>query len=203
MSAGIAVETAFDGAMLTSPVRSPSGIAFEVTDQFKSPERASAKTRARMRLEGYQGTSPPSTPLKESRQARATEEESLPRLLSKGRVAKLHMENEAKKQAAQRVGTEYAQRLRRLSVDLSEKANQAEEKRKEVLATNSQKAKKHNEAVEDKKKKSQEAEEQRKEELKAKLERKTGSKVSGKVDGQESPTGQKKFEPPARAAVEC
>merc|ERR1719446_1758001 len=128
------------------------------------------------------------------------EESLLPCLLSKGRVQKLHNDNEAKKQTVERVGTEKAARRRRLSDGLSEKASNALEKRKEVLAEISQKAKKHTEAVEDKLKKFQEAEEHRREELKAKLDRKTGSKVSGKVsDGQESLDGPpaEKFEPPA------
>jgi hypothetical protein len=167
MSAALAVETnleGLEGVKLLSPARSPSGIAFELTEQFKTSPSADVQSKARARLEGYL-----STPVKECR-PRSPAEDPLPRLLSRGRAAKLHIENEAKKQTAERAGTKQAERLRRLSDGLNEKASLALEKRKEVLAENSQKAKKHNEAVEDKLKKAQEAEEHRREELKAKLE---------------------------------
>jgi hypothetical protein len=198
-SAALAVETDLDGLeglKLLSPAKSPSGIAFELTDHFKTP-RADVQSKARARLEGYL-----SSPAKEGRPG-SPAGDPLPRLLSRGRAARLHIENEAKKQTAERAGTKQAERLRRLSSGLSEKASHALEKRREVLAENIQKAKKHNEAVEGKVKKFQEAEEHRREELKAKLERKTGSKVSGKVsDGLASLGGRpaEKFEPPARAS---
>jgi hypothetical protein len=207
----LTLETNFDDLDLMtvlSEKRSSSGIAFEVTDQFKRP-RANVQSKARERLEGYaSGGTPPTTPNKENRPKNTMEDSLLPCLLSKGRAQKLHDDNEAKKQTVARVGTEQEARRRRLSDGLSEKASYALEKRKEVLAEISQKAKKHTEAVEDKLKKWQEAEEQRREELRARLERKRGSKVSGKVksDGLESPMGAAagtlgKTAPPARAGL--
>ncbi|CAK0875866.1 unnamed protein product [Prorocentrum cordatum] len=167
MPAALLVETeleGLEGVKLLSPARSPSGIAFELTEQFKSPSRADRQCKARARLEGYLRT-----PAKESRPISPTES-PLPSLLSRGRAAKLQIENEAKKQTAERAGTKQAERLRRLNDGLNEKASLALEKRKEVLAENSQKAKKHNAAVEGKLKKTQAAEEHRLAELKAKLE---------------------------------
>jgi len=167
MPAALLVETeleGLEGVKLLSPARSPSGIAFELTEQFKSPSRADRQCKARARLEGYLRT-----PAKESRPISPTES-PLPSLLSRGRAAKLQIENEAKKQTAERAGTKQAERLRRLNDGLNEKASLALEKRKEVLAESSQKAKKHNAAVEDKLKRTQEAEEHRLAELKAKLE---------------------------------
>jgi len=202
----VTLETNFDDLdlmTLLSEKRDPAGIAFDVTDQFKTP-RANVQSKARERLEGYaSGGTPPISPNKENRPKNTMEDSLLPCLLSKGRVEKLHLKNEAKKQTLERVGTVQAARQRRLHDGLNEKASNALEKRKEVLAEVSQKAKKRTEAVEDKLKKWQEAEEHRREELKAKLERKKGSKVSGKVmsDGLESPTraAAKMFEQPTPA----
>jgi len=190
---------------LISEKRNSAGIAFEVTDQFKSP-RANMQSKARKRLEGYaSGGTPPISPNKENRPKNTMEDSLLPCLLSKGRLEKLHIENEAKKQTVESVWIEQEARRRRLHDGLNEKASNALEKRKEVLAEISQKAKKHTEAVEDKLKRWQEGEEHRREELKAKLERKRVSKVIGKVksDGLESPTGAaaKMFEQPTPAGL--
>jgi len=199
----VTLQTNFDDLDLMtilSEKRTSSGIAFEVTDQFKTSP-SNVKSKVRERLEGYaSGNTPPTTPNRDNRPKSTMEDSLLPCLLGKGRVEKLHSENEAKKQAAERVGTEQAERRRRLSDGLNEKASSALEKRREVLAEISGKAKKHTDAVEDKLKRWQKAEEHRCEDLRAKLERKRGSRVSGKVksDGLGSPTGAaiKMFEQP-------
>ncbi|CAK0907924.1 unnamed protein product [Prorocentrum cordatum] len=149
---------------LLSPARSAFGIAFDLTDQFKSTPRTGVQSQARARLEGYV-----STPVKEG-QPRSPAGDSSPRLLSEGRAAKLHIENEAKRQAAECARAKEVERARSLSDWLKEKVSHALEKREEVLTGVSQKAKRHAEAVEGKLRRVQEAEEHRREELKAKLE---------------------------------
>ncbi|CAK0907904.1 unnamed protein product [Prorocentrum cordatum] len=153
-----------EGMKLLSPARSAFGIAFDLTDQFKSTPRTGVQSQARARLEGYV-----STPVKEG-QPRSPAGDSSPRLLSEGRAAKLHIENEAKRQAAECARAKEVERARSLSDWLKEKVSHALEKREEVLTGVSQKAKRHAEAVEGKLRRVQEAEEHRREELKAKLE---------------------------------
>ncbi|CAK0907903.1 unnamed protein product [Prorocentrum cordatum] len=175
MSAALANLDGLEVVELLSPARSAFGIAFDLTDQFKSTPRTGVQSQARARLEGYV-----STPVKEG-QPKSPAGDSLPRLLSEGRAAKLHIENEAKRQAAECARAKEVERARSLSDWLKGKVSHALEKRKDLLAEVSQKAKMHAEAVEGTLRRVQEAEEHRREELKAKLERKTGSKVSGKV----------------------
>ncbi|CAK0907892.1 unnamed protein product [Prorocentrum cordatum] len=129
---------------LLSPARSAFGIAFDLTDQFKSTPRTGVQSQARARLEGYV-----STPVKEG-QPRSPAGDSSPRLLSEGRAAKLHIENEAKRQAAECARAKEVERARSLSDWLKEKVSHALEKREEVLTGVSQKAKRHAEAVEGK-----------------------------------------------------
>ncbi|CAK0907886.1 unnamed protein product [Prorocentrum cordatum] len=183
MSAALANLDGLEVVELLSPARSAFGIAFDLTDQFKSTPRTGVQSQARARLEGYV-----STPVKEG-QPKSPAGDSLPRLLSEGRAAKLHIENEAKRQAAECARAKEVERARSLSdwlkgkvshalekrkdllAEVSQKAKiHALEKRKEVLAQVSQKAKMRAEAVEDKLRRVQASEEQRREELKAKLE---------------------------------
>ncbi|CAK0907893.1 unnamed protein product [Prorocentrum cordatum] len=200
MSAALANLDGLEVVELLSPARSAFGIAFDLTDQFKSTPRTGVQSQARARLEGYV-----STPVKEG-QPKSPAGDSLPRLLSEGRAAKLHIENEAKRQAAECARAKEVERARSLSDWLKGKVSHALEKRKDLLAEVSQKAKKHAEAVEGTLRRVKEAEEHRREELKAKLERKTGSNVSGKVSaGLQPPAGAalKRFQPPARAGGEA
>ncbi|CAK0907915.1 unnamed protein product [Prorocentrum cordatum] len=164
MSAALANLDGLEVVELLSPARSAFGIAFDLTDQFKSTPRTGVQSQARARLEGYV-----STPVKEG-QPRSPAGDSSPRLLSEGRAAKLHIENEAKRQAAECARAKEVERARSLSDWLKEKVSHALEKREEVLTGVSQKAKRHAEAVEGKLRRVQEAEEHRREELKAKLE---------------------------------
>ncbi|CAK0907895.1 unnamed protein product [Prorocentrum cordatum] len=177
MSAALANLDGLEVVELLSPARSAFGIAFDLTDQFKSTPRTGVQSQARARLEGYV-----STPVKEG-QPKSPAGDSLPRLLSEGRAAKLHIENEAKRQAAECARAKEVERARSLSDWLKGKVSHALEKRKDLLAEVSQKAKMHAEAVEGTlrrevlaevshkaKKRVQEAEEHRREELKAKLE---------------------------------
>ncbi|CAK0907918.1 unnamed protein product [Prorocentrum cordatum] len=164
MSAALANLDGLEVVELLSPARSAFGIAFDLTDQFKSTPRTGVQSQARARLEGYV-----STPVKEG-QPKSPAGDSLPRLLSEGRAAKLHIENEAKRQAAECARAKEVERARSLSDWLKGKVSHALEKRKDLLAEVSQKAKMHAEAVEGTLRRVQEAEEHRREELKAKLE---------------------------------
>ncbi|CAK0907907.1 unnamed protein product [Prorocentrum cordatum] len=163
MSAALANLDGLEVVELLSPARSAFGIAFDLTDQFKSTPRTGVQSQARARLEGYV-----STPVKEG-QPKSPAGDSLPRLLSEGRAAKLHIENEAKRQAAECARAKEVERARSLSDWLKGKVSHALEKRKDLLAEVSQKAKMHAEAVEGTLRRVQEAEEHRREELKAKL----------------------------------
>ncbi|CAK0875868.1 unnamed protein product [Prorocentrum cordatum] len=167
MPAALLVETeleGLEGVKLLSPGGARRGSPSSLPSSSRAPRAPTGSARP---ARAWRATC--ARPRRRSRPISPTES-PLPSLLSRGRAAKLQIENEAKKQTAERAGTKQAERLRRLNDGLNEKASLALEKRKEVLAENSQKAKKHNAAVEGKLKKTQAAEEHRLAELKAKLE---------------------------------
>ncbi|CAK0907894.1 unnamed protein product [Prorocentrum cordatum] len=122
MSAALANLDGLEVVELLSPARSAFGIAFDLTDQFKSTPRTGVQSQARARLEGYV-----STPVKEG-QPKSPAGDSLPRLLSEGRAAKLHIENEAKRQAAECARAKEVERARSLSDWLKGKVSHALEK---------------------------------------------------------------------------
>ncbi|CAK0875865.1 unnamed protein product [Prorocentrum cordatum] len=158
MPAALLVETeleGLEGVKLLSPGGARRGSPSSLPSSSRAPRAPTGSARP---ARAWRATC--ARPRRRSRPISPTES-PLPSLLSRGRAAKLQIENEAKKQTAERAGTKQAERLRRLNDGLNEKASLALEKRKEVLAENSQKAKKHNAAVEGKLKKTQAAEEHR------------------------------------------
>ncbi|CAK0875863.1 unnamed protein product [Prorocentrum cordatum] len=125
MPAALLVETeleGLEGVKLLSPGGARRGSPSSLPSSSRAPRAPTGSARP---ARAWRATC--ARPRRRSRPISPTES-PLPSLLSRGRAAKLQIENEAKKQTAERAGTKQAERLRRLNDGLNEKASLALEK---------------------------------------------------------------------------